>query len=482
LTRLVIVSNRVASSTEAKTSVGGLAVAVRAALKKIPTLWFGWSGNVIDGMPHGAAVTREGNLTRAVLDLPSDLFDQYYAGFSNRSLWPLFHYRIDLTEFDCSGYPGYLKVNELFARNLAPMLREDDIIWVHDYHLIPLAAALRKLGVKQRIGFFLHIPFPEPETLTTLPLHEAIVKALAAYDLVGFQTDGDMHAFESYIEKETDGTIGADGDISVFGRRFRAGAFPISIDTAAVEKGAAKAEESSPCKRLRESIEDRKLIIGVDRLDYTKGLVQRFAAIERFLADYPNERPKTVFLQIAPPSRSDVPEYQQIRAALDALAGDINGRFAEFDRAPVRYIKKQFAQETLFGFYRLSAAGLVTPLRDGMNLVAKEFVASQDPDDPGVLVLSRFAGAAHEMPAALIVNPYDAAGVAQAIHRALAMPLKERRSRHADLMQVLSVHDINAWREKFLAVLSGAPSEGEPAERPAPPRSRTPSFPSVSTD
>ncbi|HEX7776794.1 MAG TPA: trehalose-6-phosphate synthase, partial [Parvibaculum sp.] len=254
--------------------------------------------------------------------------------------------------------------------------------------------------------------------------------------------------------------------ISVFGRQFRAGAFPISIDTAAVEKSAVKAESSSPCRRLRESLEGRKLIIGVDRLDYTKGLVQRFAAIERFLADYPDERPKTVFLQIAPPSRSDVPEYQQIRAALDALAGDINGRFAEFDRAPVRYIKKQFAQETLFGFYRQSAVGLVTPLRDGMNLVAKEFVASQDPEDPGVLVLSRFAGAAHEMPAALIVNPYDAAGVAQTIHRALAMPLRERRSRHADIMQVLSVHDIHAWRENFLAVLSGSPPGAGLRDRP----------------
>jgi trehalose 6-phosphate synthase len=479
LTRLVVVSNRVASSAEAKSSAGGLAVAVRAALKKIPTLWFGWSGNVVNGMPEKVEMNREGNLTRAVLDIPADIFEQYYASFSNRSLWPLFHYRIDLTEFDCGGYPGYLRVNELFARHLVTLMRQDDIIWVHDYHLIPLARFLRDLGVKRPIGFFLHIPFPEPETLTTLPLHEEIVRSLSAYDLVGFQTEADLHAFMGYIEKETNGTVGEDGSVSAFGRQFRAGAFPISIDTAAVGKGAARAENSSPCRRLRESIEERKLIIGVDRLDYTKGLVQRFAAIERFLGDYPDERPKTVFLQIAPPSRSDVPEYQQIRAALDGLAGDINGRFAEFDRAPVRYIKKQFAQETLFGFYRQSAVGLVTPLRDGMNLVAKEFVASQDSDDPGVLILSRFAGAAHELPAALIVNPYDAAGVAQAIHRALSMPLRERRARHADLMQVLSANDIHAWRENFLSALAGATSGNDPADPSRRRNAPSPSIPST---
>ncbi len=456
MTRLIVVSNRVVLNSEAKSSAGGLAVAVKAAVRKIPTLWFGWSGKLSEGVAGEVDVTRSGNLTRAVLDLPADLFEQYYAGFSNRSLWPLFHYRIDLTEFDCGGYEGYLKVNEIFARNLAPLLRDGDEIWVHDYQLIPLARFLRQLGVKNPIGFFLHIPFPERETLTTLPLHEEIVRALSTYDLVGFQTDADLRAFHGYIEEEAAGAIQEDGSVTAFGRSFQTGTFPISVDTSAIEKGSEKAKSSSPCLRLAESIGDRKLIIGVDRLDYTKGLAQRFASFERFLTDYPEERRKTVFLQIAPPSRSDVPEYRQIRAELDGLAGDINGRFAEFDCAPVRYIKKQFAQETLFGFYRQSAVGLVTPLRDGMNLVAKEFIASQDPDDPGVLVLSRFAGAAHELSAALIVNPYDAAGVSKAIHKALSLPLAERRARHAELMEVLRTDDIHAWRENFLAALSAA--------------------------
>jgi len=368
-------------------------------------------------------------------------------------LWPVFHYRVNLAEYGRERWATYGRVNEMFAERLAPALKPDDILWVHDYHMIPLGAALRRLRVDNPIGFFLHIPFPAPEVLATLPVHEALVRALFAYDLVGFQTENDLQAFRDYVEREAGGWIGRDGTIHAYGRSVRAGSFPISIDTRLVAARAARAASTRRAARLRDSLSDQRLVIGVDRLDYTKGLVHRFDAVERLLETNPLYRRAVVVLQIAPPSREDVPEYQRIRAELDARIGRINGRFGEPDHLPVRYINRSFRQETLFGFYRASRVGLVTPLRDGMNLVAKEFVASQDPDDPGVLVLSRFAGAARELEAALIVNPFDVDQIADALHRALAMPVEERRDRYETMMAQLSAHDVHAWRDAFLDAL-----------------------------
>ena len=269
----------------------------------------------------------------------------------------------------------------------------------------------------------------------------------------GFQTEKDLQAFRDYVEREAGGWIGDDGTMHAYGTSVRAASFPISIDTRVVTARAARAMSTRQAARLRDSLSDRRLVIGVDRLDYTKGLVHRVDAVERLLEDKPEYRRSIVVLQIAPPSREDVLEYQRIRAELDARIGRINGRFGEPDHLPVRYVNRSFRQETLFGFYRASRVGLVTPLRDGMNLVAKEFVASQDPDDPGVLVLSRFAGAARELDTALIVNPFDVDQIADALDRALAMPIEERRERHATMMAQLDGHDVHAWREAFLDAL-----------------------------
>ena len=449
--RLVIASNRVGSSL--KGNEGGLATAMLAAFDQREVVWLGWSGEVTDESSGPTRVHREGRLTRMLVDLQRSDYEGYYLEFANCVLWPVFHYRVNLAEYGRERWATYGRVNEMFAERLAPALKPDDILWVHDYHMIPLGAALRRLRVDNPIGFFLHIPFPAPEVLATLPVHEALVRALFAYDLVGFQTENDLQAFRDYVEREAGGWIGRDGTIHAYGRSVRAGSFPISIDTRLVAARAARAASTRRAARLRDSLSDQRLVIGVDRLDYTKGLVHRFDAVERLLETNPQYRRAIVVLQIAPPSREDVPEYQRIRAELDAHIGRINGRFGEPDHLPVRYINRSFRQETLFGFYRASRVALVTPLRDGMNLVAKEFVASQDPDDPGALVLSRFAGAARELDAALIVNPFDVDQIADALHRALAMPVEERRDRHETMMAQLSAHDVHAWRDAFLDAL-----------------------------
>jgi trehalose 6-phosphate synthase len=452
--RVVIVSNRVSPASGAQSNQGGLAIAMQATLDRDRAMWFGWSGEVVDSSPGPPRLSHEGRTTRALLDLPRDDYERYYGGFSNRALWPLFHYRIDLSDFDYEDYAGYRRVNEEFARNLVPLLNPDDVIWVHDYHLIPLGEFLRGHGVSQKIGFFLHTPFPVPEILTTLPVHEDLVRALTAYDLVGFQTENDLRAFMDYVRREAHGEVRADGHFSAYGRKSQAASFPIGIDPDRTAERARQSAESQRSRRLRDSLAGRKLVIGVDRLDYSKGLLNRFKAVQLLLEEHPEHRRGAVVLQIAPPTRGDVPEYRLLRSALDGLMGHINGRFGEPDLLPVRYLNRHFSQDTLFGYYRLSAVGLVTPLRDGMNLVAKEFVASQDPEKPGVLILSRFAGAAQQLTAAVTVNPYDPRAIAAALDRALIMPLEERRERYAALMKVLRAHDLKSWRDSFLAMLT----------------------------
>jgi trehalose 6-phosphate synthase len=449
--RLVIVSNRVGSSL--KGNEGGLATAMLAAFDRREVVWLGWSGEVTDGPPGPTRVRREGRLTRMLVDLERADYEGYYLEFANSVLWPVFHYRVNLAEYGRERWATYGRVNEMFAERLVPALAPDDILWVHDYHMIPLGAALRRLRVDNPVGFFLHIPFPAPEVLATLPVHEALVRALFAYDLVGFQTEKDLQAFRDYVEREAGGWIGGDGTIHAYGTSVRAGSFPISIDTELVADRAVRAASTRQAARLRESLSDRQLVIGVDRLDYTKGLVHRFDAVERLLETNSQYRRSIVVLQIAPPSREDVLEYQRIRAELDARIGRINGRFGDPDHLPLRYLNRSFRQETLFGFYRASRVALVTPLRDGMNLVAKEFVASQDPEDPGVLVLSRFAGAARELDTALIVNPFDVDQIADALDRALAMPVEERRDRYETMMAQLEEHNVHAWRDAFLDAL-----------------------------
>ena len=462
--RLIVVSNRVAPVDEAKGSAGGLAIGMLGALRASGGLWFGWSGRVSSGAASSTpAIVHKGGITYATLDLTPQDHAGYYNGYANRMLWPLFHYRLHLTDYNRRDCATYLNVNRWFAEKLASLLRPTDVIWVNDYHLIPLGEALRALGLSHRIGFFLHTPFPAPQILTALPNHAQLMRALMSYDVVGFQTAIDLRAFRDYMRFEADGRIEPDGRILAYGRSALAGAFPIGIDAEEFAGLARKAGESQRADRLRRSLTGRELIIGVDRLDYSKGLVERFCAFERFLELFPERRTHVTLMQVAPPTRADVPEYQEIRRTLERMAGHINGRFAEPDWAPISYLNRSFTRKALAGYYRVSRIGLITPLRDGMNLVAKEYVAAQNPEDPGVLVLSQFAGAAQELDSALIVNPFDTDGVAEAIEQALSMPLEERKERWDAMMDQLRRQDITAWRERFVAAVMAAPYSAEPS-------------------
>jgi trehalose 6-phosphate synthase len=455
--RLVIVSNRVGAVVDAgKATQGGLAVALRAALERAGGIWFGFSGSIAERPSETPAVASAGNIIFATLDLTRRDFDEYYIGYANRVLWPLFHYRASLIEFSRRALAGYLRVNNAFARALLPMLAPSDLVWVHDYHLIPLGEALRRQGWQHPLGFFLHTPFPAAELMRILPHHQELVAALCAYDVVGFQTQSDLEGFREYLLRWGDGADLGGGMFRGFGRVFRAAVFPVGIDVEAIATQAAAAEKSRHTRRLLDSIHQRTLIIGVDRLDYSKGLPARFAAYAHLLENYPQTRGHTVLLQIAPPSRPDVQEYREIRKTLEAAAGNINGRYAEFDWTPLRYLNKSFNHRILTGFYRAARIALVTPLRDGMNLVVKEYLASQSPDDPGMPVLSCFAGAAHELGEAILVNPYDEEGMAEAIWRGLEMPLGERQERWTAMMTTLRRNDAQAWHRGFIANLAAA--------------------------
>ncbi len=462
MSRLIVVSNRVSPPTgRGGESVGGLAMALAAALREFSGLWFGWSGRTTPEFNGHLNLQRVDGVTVATVDLPEADVSEYYNGYANKTLWPLFHYRQDLTAYDRSFDEGYQRVNRRFAETLRPLIEDDDLIWIHDYHLIPLGRELRRLGVTNRIGFFLHIPWPAHQLLITLPNHRDLVEALFAYDLVGFQTPEYRHAFEEYVLNEAGGAAMADGRLRAFGRSLQAGAFPIGIDADefAEMAGAAAARRTHDVMAAHTAF--RKMIVGVDRLDYSKGMEERFLGFERLLADHPELRREVLFLQIAPLSREGVEAYQEIRARLDALSGRINGEYADIDWNPVRYVNRNYRRDELAGVYRAAKVGLVTPLRDGMNLVAKEFVAAQDPHDPGVLVLSRFAGAAGQLQAALLVNPNSPEEVAEALHRALSMDLAERIERWRALFENVRRENVAAWRDAFVEALAATRGDNQ---------------------
>ena len=449
MSRLVVVSNRVALPDSDQN--GGLATALDAALKEAGGLWFGWSGKV--ARAHSGEVHRatHENIDYLTIDLSREDYEGYYNGFSNRTLWPLLHFRLDLVDYNALTQAAYRGGKALIAEKLAKESRDDDIGWVHDYHLLPLAQELRRRGVRARIGFFLHVPFPSADIVAGLPHHEKTFGALAAYDLVGFQTERDLERFQDYIRLFRGGSVATRGTLRDHdGRSFQADAFPIGIDASAIATLAANAARNPAVRRMQASLTGRALAIGVDRLDYSKGLPERFRAFERVLDKHIDLRGQLTYLQIAPVSRGGVASYRALRRELEQYAGHINGAHADPDWTPVRYVNRTYPHATLAGFYRLARIGLVTPLRDGMNLVAKEYVASQDPEDPGALVLSIFAGAARELDGALLINPFDSDGVADAIAAALKMPLDERRERWQSMMQRISSYDIHAWRRDFL--------------------------------
>jgi trehalose 6-phosphate synthase len=457
--RLVVVSNRVADPR--KTAAGGLAVALADALHTTGGMWFGWSGTIVKDGAAGESelhIQQADNVTLATVDLCTEDYQGYYLGYSNDVLWPVFHYRLDLARFDAGHMDAYRRVNRLFARKLMSLLEPDDIVWVHDYHLIPLAAELRAMGCSNRIGFFLHIPLPPQLLLAAIPQHEWLVRALFAYHLVGFQSEADLLHFSRYVQAEANATALGNDRFRAYNRTLRAGAFPIGIDVDEFAALTHAKESSDMYERLKEEYSRRKLLIGVERLDYSKGLPQRMKAFRRLLKKYPENLGSATLIQIASPSREDMGAYSDLLQELESLCGAINGDFGELDWMPIRYMHRNMARKRLPGLYRVARVALVTPLRDGMNLVAKEFIAAQNPNDPGVLVLSRFAGAAEQLEHALMVNPYDIDGTAEVIQQALQMPLEERQARHQQLLARIRREDVHWWRKSFLDALAGTDS------------------------
>ncbi|MDY7098725.1 MAG: trehalose-6-phosphate synthase [Pseudomonadota bacterium] len=459
--RLVVISNRVAvpKARGAAGAQGGLAGALNAALKDYGGLWFGWSGQEAEQVNDTVHLHRADGVTTATIDLTTREVDEYYNGYANSTLWPLFHYRIDLAQFEQRTEQGYERVNDRFADSVLPLIEEDDLVWVHDYHLVPLGDRLRQRGAKNRIGFFLHIPWPPTRLLTSLPYHERLVTSMLAYDLIGFQTEEWLSSFIHYCQNELGAKVdAATGRIEYEGRTTIARAYPIGIDWEHFQGEGAKPDAKAAEERFLASIRGRTGMIGVDRLDYSKGLPERIDGIGRFFDQSPERTRDLVFIQIAPPSREDVDSYQKIRALLEQKTGQINGARSEVDIVPIRYVNRGYSHAELYGFFRAAKIGLVTPLRDGMNLVAKEYVAAQDPDDPGVLVLSEFAGAAQQLGAdgkgALLVNPHSPDAIAFAIEQALDMPSDERKARYEAMIATIRDDDVQSWTQEFCQQLS----------------------------
>ena len=451
---LVVVSNRVSRGKANEPMTGGLAAALLPVVEKSGAIWVGSSGRVRDGSNKEpfAEVEALGAGALAMLDLPAAHYGGYYEGFANSALWPALHSRADLIRASQEDYVSYREVNAFMARALLRFQKPDSAFWIQDYHFLALGAELRDLGLTQAIGFFLHTPWPARAVIGGVPHHRELIEAMLAYDLIGFQTEEDCENFLAYVECDLELAV-RNGVVTSHHGKTRAAVFPIGIDPEKFAQLAAKAMTHPDVSRLRRSLNGERLAIGVDRLDYSKGLVNRIKAFDTMWTQYPQLKRAVSLLQIATPSRGAIEAYGNLQGEVARLVTDVNGIHGEADWTPIRYLNKGYSQAVLAGLYRTAQVGVVTPLQDGMNLVAKEYVAAQNPADPGVLVLSKFAGAANELDTALIVNPHDIDGMARTLATALAMPLTERRMRWEAMMEKLRVHTIQQWFADFIEAL-----------------------------
>ena len=464
--RLIALSNRTAAGNVAR--AGGLAVALRDVLAGGEGMWIGWSGKIFDFPSQRARETEEAGIRFRLLDFAKTDYEGFYLGYSNSMLWPVLHNRLDLTHYDTDDLRTYHRINLRFARAAAEVAGPDDLIWIHDFHLFMTGHYLRELGVEGRLGLFLHTPFPPAEVFRGMPGHADIGRSLASFDVIGTQTTTDLRNMARYLAEdhgaERVGKATEDAHVyRVGGREVHLLHCPIGMDV----QGFSELPTSKPARRAVKRLsrlvgKKRDFVIGVDRMDYSKGLPERFEGMGLVFDQNPDTHGEVSFLQIAPPSRADVREYQDLREQLDRLSGRINGDYGDLDWLPIRYLAKGYGRKQLAGLFRYAKVGLVTPLQDGMNLVAKEYVAAQDPEDPGVLVLSQFAGAAEQMGdaandglGALIINPHDHQAIADAVVRALDMPLEERIARWRRLYDGIHTEDIAWWRDRFVTALAG---------------------------
>ena len=456
--RLVVVSNRVPPASavapqggSGSVSVGGLVSAVKPTMERYGGIWLGWSGRSTQRRgSNEPTITDLGRLQLATLDLSEDESSMYYTGYSNRTLWPLLHSFPGRVVIRHDTYRFYRRINRRFAEAVFSILKPGDQVWIHDFHLFHVGFELRQLGWTGSIGFFLHVPFPSADIFSILPWSKETLEALLHYDLVGVHTDRYLRNLLDTLDSELGGSLDDRGIYSFEGLSSKLGVYSIGIEPSVFQR-----KDTQDRRGLTEEISlnadpNHRLIIGVDRLDYTKGIPHRLRAFERMLEHHTHLRGKVTYVQISSPSRTRVPEYVQEKEHVERLVGQINGRFSEANWVPIRYLYRSYPQYDLARFYHDADVGMVTPLRDGMNLVAKEFVAAQGEENPGVLVLSQFSGSASSLLDAVIVNPYDVDGTAEATYRALRMPLAERRSRSKTLMEGVLKHDASAWSESFL--------------------------------
>jgi alpha,alpha-trehalose-phosphate synthase [UDP-forming]/trehalose-phosphatase len=456
---LLVVSNRLPSLRNVgvgrSPNVGGLVSALRPILTERRGSWLGWSGDrMADGSPQKTHTFSDVEPPLVGIDLTETDFQQYYNGFCNGSLWPLFHCFPGRVRFAREEWNAYVRVHEAFADAALQMVDASGTVWVHDYHLFLLARSLRRKGHKGPLGHFLHVPFPPQEIFAMLPHAEEILDALLEFDLLGFHTPQHAANFLESVGAHHSARV-SDDSVMHRGHKTSVGAFPIGI-IAEDYQGAQDPEFAEELEGLMRSLGNSQLILGVDRLDYTKGIPERLLAFGHLLETMPEWRGKVSLVQVSVPSRADVPYYAEQRARVEEIVGRINGQFGEANWVPVRYLYRSYAASQLGLLYRIAQVGYVTPLRDGMNLVAKEYVAAQDSSNPGVLVLSKFAGAAVELKDALLTNPFDTEGMAECIDRALRMPLEERIARHAKLLATVEQRTAQVWASEFLSALASA--------------------------
>lgn len=453
MSKLIVLSNRVSLPNPNQTTAGGLAVALQDALNDIGGVWLGWNGEQVESQ---ADVHFHQSLHRGVdyitCPLTKDQYQKYYSGFANNTLWPAMHDRADLIEYHPEEYDVYQQVNRLFAQKLQQIAQPEDMIWIHDYHFLSVAHYCRELGMQNRIGFFLHIPFASLEIWTLIPQARLLIQDLSQYDVIGLQTAQDQQQCLQVARHFLGLPASTDNKLHYKKHQAMVQCYPIGINPQLIQKAATQ-ETCNPYFDFKK-MHNQKTIIGVDRIDYSKGLIERFDALAAFLQHYPEYQQQITDLQIACPCRMDILAYQKLFSALKTKVQQINQQFAQQDWLPINCIHETVSHDYLMNIYRQSDICWVNSLRDGMNLVAKEFIAAQDPSDPGVLILSKYTGAAAQMTEALIVDPHDQDSMLKALKKALEMPKAERMARYKQLMMGLKHFDINDWRNAILQDLA----------------------------
>ena len=486
--RLINVSNRLPVEIKHRSghprlsrSSGGLATALDSVWRGQHGVWIGWAGaggNSADAEMLLQKAAHGRSYTFKPVAISRDEVSRYYSGFANQIIWPLFHDMPSRCDFDPECWEVYQRINRRFAQATAEIATAKDVIWAHDYHLMLMGRYLREAGCQAHTGFFLHIPFPSPDMFEKLPWRKSVLRSLLQYHLLGFQADRDRYNFLGCVERIVPEATVSRSDLDdlgntvvsvvLDGHRTTIGTFPISIAFEEFASHAASRQVEAAVIQLRHELAHKCLVLGIDRMDYTKGIPERLKAFRILLRRFPELRQRVTLMQVVVPSREEIFNYKELRREVELLVSQINGEFTESGWVPIHYMHRSLTRRQLLTYYRAADVLLVTSLKDGMNLVAKEFCAAQV-DECGVVILSEFTGAAAELQqGALVVNPYDLTAMAEAIHRACVMPVEEKRSRMRLLRDVVRTHNVQTWADSFLTAVITADPTAEPGGEFAP--------------